>query len=97
MLAGHPCYFTLVYETVCYLFCLQDREWICAQNADGKYISKYARDYPEREDMAESLVPWLAVRYRSSRSPQVDIDRVTRDIPNRLQYFDQHLSPKFPQ
>jgi hypothetical protein len=45
-----------------------------AQKADnGTFISKYARDNPEREDVAESFLCWLAcaiVRIESRRRPR---------------------------
>ena len=28
-------------------------EWLAAQEADNTFISTYARDFPEREDLAE--------------------------------------------
>ena len=56
---------------------IQARKWICAENDDGKYISDYARGNPEREDVAESVVAWLVVRYRSSRNKQGDIDKAS--------------------
>lgn len=75
----------------------QARKWICAQNDDGKYISDYARGNPEREDVAESVVAWLVVRYRSSRNKQADIEKIKGTIPNRITYFDQNLSIQFPR
>ena len=30
--------------------------WIAAREADGAFISDYARDYPDREDLAETLL-----------------------------------------
>ena len=90
------CYATLVTGTFYYLFCLQARKWICAENADGKYISTYARNNPG-EDFAESAVPWFALRYKSSRVGQADIDKVKSTMPNRIQYFDDNLGPKFPK
>lgn len=41
--------------------------WRAAQRADGVSISDYARDYPDREDVAESILPYFAVRYRPKR------------------------------
>jgi len=38
--------------------------WLAAQSADGTFISTYARDHPGREDIAESFLRDLAVRYR---------------------------------
>lgn len=62
--------------------------WITAQELDGAYISSYAKDYPEREDIAESFLPWLAVRYRRDRISEDDYNTIIQTIPNRLQYFD---------
>ena len=41
--------------------------WLAAQAADGVFISTYAADHPLREDVAESFLTYLAVRYRSDR------------------------------
>lgn len=62
--------------------------WIAAQSADGVFISTYARDNPTREDIAESLLPWLAVRYRSARISQSLATTIQQAIPNRMAYFD---------
>jgi len=40
-------------------------EWNAAVAADNFFISDYARDFPEREDIAESWLVWFATRYRS--------------------------------
>jgi len=66
--------------------------WIAAQNADGEFISTYARDYPKREDIAESFLPYLAVKYRHQRISQSLSNTIARTIPNRIAYFDSlHL------
>ena len=36
--------------------------WSDAVSKDPAFISVYARDNPNREDVAESLVPWMFVR-----------------------------------
>ena len=41
--------------------------WLDAQRADAEFISNYARDNPIREDVAESFLPYLAIRYRADR------------------------------
>lgn len=73
------------------------REWICAENDDRKFISTYSRDNPGREDVAESVLPWLAVRYRSNRINQNDVNTIRSTIPNRMSYFDRKISIRFPQ
>jgi hypothetical protein len=62
--------------------------WLTAQGRDVNFISTYARDNPTREDVAESVLPWLAVRYRSARITQSLANAIVQTIPNRLAYFD---------
>lgn len=66
----------------------QSAGWIAAQNADGEFISTYARDNPVREDISESLLPYFAVRYRRDRISQADYDKITQAIPNRIAFLD---------
>lgn len=61
--------------------------WISAQQADGEFISTYARDNPTREDVAESALPWLAVTYRSDRISTQLAETIRRTMPNRIAYF----------
>ena len=63
--------------------------WRAAQRADGVFISDYARDHPDREDIAESFLTYLAVRYRPERLTDADRAAILRAIPNRLIYFDE--------
>jgi len=42
------------------------QEWNDAVEADGKYISNYAKAHPLREDIAESYLVWFATRCRQS-------------------------------
>lgn len=62
--------------------------WLAAQAADPTFISTYARDYPDREDLAESFSAWLAVRHRRDRITEGMADTITAAIPHRLAYFD---------
>lgn len=62
--------------------------WLAAQQADGTFISTYARDFPDREDIAESFLPYLAVRYRADRITPDLHDTILSTIPSRLTYFD---------
>lgn len=63
-------------------------EWIKAQQADGEFISKYALENPKREDIAESYLPYLAVRYRKDRISDELAQKITQAIPRRIAYFD---------
>ncbi len=62
--------------------------WIEAQKADRGYISDYAEDYPNREDIAESFLPWVVVRYKADRITEKHRNKIIKAIPNRLRYFD---------
>ena len=63
--------------------------WRTAQEEDGVFISTYARDNPRGEDVAESILPYFAVRYRSERLTDADRSAILAAIPNRLVYFDE--------
>ena len=62
--------------------------WRAAQQADGVAISDYARDFPDREDVAESILPYFAVRYRPGRLTASELWLMTMTTPNRWDYFD---------
>ena len=40
--------------------------WRSAQVSDGTFISTYARDFREGEDVAETFLMWFAVRYQEA-------------------------------
>ncbi len=63
-------------------------EWRAAQEADGAFISAYARDNPDREDVAESLLPYFAVRFRPHSLTASDREIIEATIPARLAVFD---------
>jgi hypothetical protein len=73
--------------------------WLAAQTADARFISTYARDNPTREDVAESLLPWFALRHAGGLFP-FQINSIQSAIPNRLAYFDtlnfQLYEPSIP-
>jgi hypothetical protein len=62
--------------------------WLDAQSADPDFISTYAESNPGREDIAESFLPYLAVRYRPERITQDLADTIQQTIPHRIDYFD---------
>lgn len=70
--------------------------WLNAQNADNEFISTYAQDNPTREDIAESFLPWLMVRYRQNDISTIDFNNITQTIPNRLSYFDLQNFDLYP-
>jgi hypothetical protein len=70
--------------------------WLAAQASDGEFISTYAQDYPTREDVAESFLTYLAIRYRSDRISQSLTDTIMHTIPNRIDYFDAQSFDMYP-
>ena len=71
-------------------------EWNNAKNKDKEYISNYAKKYPRREDVAESILPWIAVRYRLDRVSKEHAEKVLKAIPNRLKFFDEQNFDMYP-
>lgn len=63
--------------------------WLAAQAADGGFISDYARDHPQREDIAESLGPFFAVRHRPERISRDMAETIETTMPNRIEFFDR--------
>ena len=63
-------------------------DWRAAQNSDPEFISTYARDFPDREDLAESFLMWIAVRYRPDQISTQLKSTIEQTIPGRLTFFD---------
>lgn len=70
--------------------------WLDAQNKDGNFISTYAKDNPTREDIAESFLTWLMVRFKEDIISSEDYDIITSTIPNRLLFFDYLYIDLYP-
>ncbi len=63
--------------------------WLAAQDADGGFISDYARDHPGREDVAESFGPFFALRHRRERISGGMAETIEATMPSRIDYFDR--------
>tara|TARA_B100000073_G_scaffold89331_1_gene70187 strand:+ start:783 stop:1550 length:768 start_codon:yes stop_codon:yes gene_type:complete len=74
----------------------KDLLWIEAQKMDGKFISQYAKDNPVREDIAESYLPYFALRYRRDRISESLVKLIEDTIPNRIFYFDNQKFQMYP-
>ena len=73
-----------------------DDNWIKAQEHDCRFISDYAQENPKREDIAESYLPYFAIRYRSERITSELRDSIESAIPNRIKYFDTQNFNMYP-
>jgi hypothetical protein len=71
--------------------------WIAAQDADKTFISTYARDFPEREDLAESFLLYFALKKRKNRISAQLATTIEQTIPNRILFFDNQQLDWFPQ
>ncbi len=63
--------------------------WLAAQDADGGFVSDYAREHSHREDVAESFGPFFAVRHRSERISRDMAETIQATMPNRIEFFDR--------
>ena len=70
--------------------------WVAAQVSDGNFISTYASDNPSGEDISESFLLYMAIRYRSDRINQSLKDKILETIPNRIMYFDGQNFNMYP-
>ena len=70
--------------------------WLNAQKLDPSFISTYALENPEREDVAETFLLYLAIRYRSDRISATLKDTILQTIPNRIKYFDAQSLEMYP-
>ena len=63
--------------------------WEAAKAQDGRYISDYARDFPAREDVAESYVAFALAKAAQMASPlDRDAQIIAATIPSRLAYLE---------
>ena len=66
----------------------EGKDWIEAVENDGCYISTYARDFPYREDLAELMPLYVAVRYFPERISSELRDKILSCNINRIKYLD---------
>lgn len=67
----------------------QSSAWLSAQKADGAFISKYAEDFPKREDLAESVLLGFAAIHYPNRLSSSGMRNIQRIMPNRLQFVEK--------
>ena len=75
---------------------LSKAEWQEAKSKDKEHISDYAKKFSRSEDVAESILTWIAVRYRSDRISKENNELVLNTIPNRLKFFDEQNFDMYP-
>jgi len=70
--------------------------WYAAAEKDNNYISTYAEDYPNREDIAETILMYFAVEYTKKRLSNVDRGKTVNAIPNRIKYLNSLNLDMYP-
>ena len=71
-------------------------KWKKAVKADNKFISRYARRNPKREDVAETIKWWIAVKCKKDRISDSIYKRILEGIPNRIKYLDEQKYDMYP-
>lgn len=66
-------------------------DWKAAQRSDENSISSYAKEFPDREDVAESFLLYYAIRQNPNRINKEMADVINNTIPNRIKFFDQQF------
>lgn len=67
---------------------LQSNEWLQAQQNDSAFITQYAKDNPNKEDIAESaLFAYTMIVHPGRLSEQIET-WVHTNIPDRLAFFE---------
>ena len=64
------------------------KDWIRAQKKDNAFISVYAKDNHDREDIAESFALYLTYRYKRNRLSKSEQDNIRKTMSARMAYFD---------
>ena len=64
------------------------RGWNDAVYLDGNYLSTYAKENPESEDIAETFQAYIAVKYFPERITSSLRDTILSICLNRFKYFD---------
>ncbi|MBL6604250.1 MAG: hypothetical protein ISQ43_04065 [Flavobacteriaceae bacterium] len=62
--------------------------WVDAVTLDGNYLSTYAKDNPDSEDIAETFQAYIAVKYFPERITSSLRDTILSTCLNRFKYFD---------
>lgn len=66
--------------------------WTAAQAADGEYLTQYAAQEPDREDLAETALYAWALQHHPDRISLEDADDWSAKVPNRLAFIGAVLS-----
>ncbi|MCJ8322437.1 MAG: hypothetical protein HRU29_11095 [Rhizobiales bacterium] len=77
-----------VHATLDYKYA-KSQSWIKAQKADHNFITKYAAQKPQKEDMAESALFAWTILIHPKRLPDKVEKRAIEIMPNRIKFFEK--------
>ena len=60
------------------------------------FFNAAKQDFPKREDLAETINWWIAVRCKSDRISKSNYKKIIKGIPNRLKYLDEQNFNTYP-
>ena len=75
---------------------IEEDKWLNAITTDKYYISDYAWEYPEQEDLAETVLWWYASRCKKDRISKKNYEKVNKFLSNRFKYLDNQNYETFP-
>ena len=67
----------------------ESADWLAAQAADDAFISDDARDNPLRDNVAETVVPWIAVCCGEPRVDDKTAASIQRRTANRIAVLER--------
>ncbi len=70
--------------------------WAAAQEADGAFLTRYGKDKPASEDLAETALFAYSILHHPGRIPVADEEKIKATIPNRIEYVRNLLPPDQP-
>lgn len=75
---------------------LYKEDWADWRDQDPIFISKYAADHPNREDISESFLTYLIYAYKRNLVSSEQAALIARSIPNRIAYYKQLNLEMYP-
>lgn len=71
-------------------------EWREAQKKDGRFVTAYARENPDGEDLAESALFAYTLLHHPERIPKAEAEKIRQAIPARIDYVAKLVPPGKP-
>lgn len=70
--------------------------WIAAQQSDQRFISGFAQEFPQTEDLAETFGAWLGSRWAGDGITDFLRALIENAVPARLDYLDAQNFNMYP-